>query len=152
MATINRGETIRIQRFFGCSPEILFNAFTRSRAIEQWLAPSDAIKAKVLSYEFSVGGRYRIEFTLPDGQRSVLGGEFVLIEPHCQLIFSWEWEAPDPHAGINSLVTIGVHICGEGCELELTHESLDLSAAVERHTEGWNGALDRLNRFITKRQ
>jgi len=148
-ARCNKIEFIIIDRHYKHSPERVFEAFSRKAAFEQWIAPSDEIGTRVLLHDFKIGGQYRIEFSIPDSGKLFLKGEYVHIEQPRQICFTWEWEEPDVHAGINSLVTVDFLEHKGNTRLTITHENLSTLQATERHIQGWNGALLRLEKLIT---
>lgn len=144
MPVKNQIEPIVLTRCYEQSSKKLFEAFSRADAFEQWIAPSDAIITKVLQFEFKVGGKYRIQFILPDGNESYLGGDYLLIDKPGQIIFTWQWEEPDVHSHIKSLVSVNISSKYGKTELKITHENLSTIDATERHTLGWKGAVERL--------
>lgn len=149
-AISNKIEPIVIEKLYKHSIDKVFNAFSKEKAFGQWIAPSDEIKTRVLLYDFKVGGKYRIEFSVPEAGAIFLGGEYVHIEYLKQICFSWIWEKPDIHAGINSLVTANFLKYKNYTKLEITHENLSTIQAMERHAQGWNGTLLRLNQLLNK--
>jgi uncharacterized protein YndB with AHSA1/START domain len=78
-------------------------------------------------------------------------GNFRQIEPPRQLIFSWVIEPPDEHAGVDSEVRVSLAAVAGGSALTIVHERLDRPGAVERHSAGWLGALDRLEVLLQTR-
>jgi uncharacterized protein YndB with AHSA1/START domain len=148
-ASSNKIEPIVINRFYEHPREKVFKAFSCKKAFEQWIAPSDDIGTKVLLHNFRVNGLYRIEFSIPETGILSLRGEFVHIDYPRQICFTWLWEEPDVHAGVNSLVTVDFIEIDGSTKLSLTHENLSSLESVERHTLGWSGALARLNKSLT---
>lgn len=128
----------------------MFDAFSRKAAFEQWIAPSDDIATRILLHDFKIGGQYRSEFSIPGAGTLRLRGKYVHIEPSRQICFTWEWEKPDVHAGINSLVTVDFLEQKGNTKLTITHENLSTLQATERHAQGWNGALARLDQLLSK--
>ncbi len=147
-AIINKIAPIIIEKIYEHPINKVFQAFSHKAAFEQWIAPSNEITTNILLHDFKVGGQYRIEFTVPDIGVLFLGGEYVHLEINKQICFTWVWEKPDIHAGINSLVTADFIDHGEYTKLIITHENLSMVQTTERHTQGWNGALLRLDNFL----
>jgi uncharacterized protein YndB with AHSA1/START domain len=112
--------------------------------VARWLSPSTEIPLHVLAYDFRVNGRYRFEYRVPTGQIMHVNGEFRAIDPPSRIVFTWVIEPPDEHAGIDSEVIVSIAAVSGGSMLTLIHERLGRTGAVERHTGGWLGALDRL--------
>jgi len=139
---------IIIEKLFKQSVGKVFNTFANKELFEQWIAPSDEIETKILLHDFSVGGCYRIEFIVPDAGTLVLSGEYIHIQPLQQICFTWVWEEPDVHAGINSLVTADFLEYEGQTKLIITHEKIPTPQEIERHFQGWNASLERLNDFF----
>ncbi len=150
-AISNKIEPIVIEKLYRHPIDKVFNAFSQEKAFEQWIAPSDKIETKILLYNFKVGGKYRIKFSVTEADSMFLGGEYVNIEHLKQICFTWVWENTDIHAGINSLVTANFLKHKNHTKLEITHENLSTIQATERHIQGWNGTLLRLEQFFKKR-
>jgi hypothetical protein len=69
-----------------------------------------------------------------------VNGVFRAIDAPSRLIFSWNIEAPDEDAGVQSEVRVSITPHEVGCELHIRHIDLARPGAPERHTEGWKGA------------
>ena len=73
-----------------------------------------------------------------------VSGLYQPIESPSTIVFSWNIEPPDEHAGMRSEVTIALTPDGSGTRLVIRHAQLDLPGAAERHAEGWRGAIHHL--------
>jgi uncharacterized protein YndB with AHSA1/START domain len=133
-----------IRRRFSSTPEKVFAAFTDAQIVSRWLTPSSDVKLTVLEFDFRVGGRYRFAYRIPTGQIMTVNGMYRVIESPLKIIFSWNIEPPDEDAGVKSEVIIRITPDASGSELHIRHEQLVVAGAVERHREGWRGAVDRL--------
>lgn len=135
------------RRRYRASPEALFRAFTQAEDLTRWFSPSEDIQTEVLQLELVQGGRYRIAFHFPDGSRNQVSGQYREIFPR-KLVFTWTWDEPDPHAGIETLVTIELFELGGETEVAVTHERFPNQETRDRHDDGWNGALARLEKWL----
>ena len=124
--------------------ELVFKAFTDPLILPRWFSPGPEITMAVLAHELRPGGRYRFRYQQPDGTISIVAGEFVAIAPPERLVFTWTWEAPDPHAGIKTLVTVAILDRDPGSEVVVTHERFPDEISRARHDEGWRNTLARL--------
>lgn len=138
-----------VRRRLSARPERVFSAFADPELVSRWLTPSPQIRLAVLAFEFRVGGGYRFAYHVSDGQVMTVNGTYHAIEPPRRIVFSWNIEPPDEHAGLHSEVTIAITPAGNGSELHIRHAQLDLVGALERHARGWQGALDGLDALLT---
>ncbi len=141
MSTLLHSVTAR--RLIKANRKRVFSAFSSAEALAQWCSPSVDIAIDVLEFEFAPKGQFRIRYTMPDGSQSFVGGEYEVIEEPSQIVFTWMWEVPDPHADIPSRVLVQFIDLGSTTELLLTHDKLPKDACG-RHITGWEATLDRL--------
>ncbi len=144
--------SIVVRRAYAHSRERVFQAFSEPAQLSRWLAPRTDIGAKVAAFDFNVGGQYRIIFAMPDRTTGAITGTYKVIEPPTQLAFTWCWEAPDPHAGIDTLVTANFIARDSGCELVITHTQLYDQPMKTRHGQGWPASLARLSTWLDEKE
>ena len=137
-----------VRRRFRASKESVFRAFTEPSLLTLWFSPSEDIRVEVLEHDFSIGGRYRFGFRFPEGHRNTVLGTFREISAPYRLVFTWTWEAPDPHAGIETLVIVRIEPVGSETEVVVTHERFPSWESRDRHDAGWSTTLDRLEDLI----
>jgi uncharacterized protein YndB with AHSA1/START domain len=137
-----------IRRVLRAPPERVFAAFADPALVSQWLRPSADIRLEVLEMDFRSGGAWRFAYHVPGGPVVVIGGRYQVVEPPWKLVYSWIIEPPDEHAGLHSEVDVTIAAAAEGAELHIRHSRLTLPGSVERHAEGWRGALDLLSELL----
>jgi uncharacterized protein YndB with AHSA1/START domain len=143
---------IEIRRRFATGPEKVFAAFADAHLISRWLTPSPDVTLSVLEFDFREGGSYRFCYHLQNEQTVIVGGVYRLVEPPSKIVFSWIIEPPDEHAGIESQVTVTISKDEGGTELVIRHEKLARTSAVDRHAEGWYGALGQLAAMLEEEE
>jgi uncharacterized protein YndB with AHSA1/START domain len=139
---------VEIRRRLNAAPEMVFAAFADPGLVSRWLKPAPEVRLDILSFEFRVGGAYRFAYYVRGGQIMHVNGVFSVVEPPTGLIFSWNIEPPDEHAGVKSEVRVAIARDGACSELRIQHLNLSRPGATERHAEGWRGALDQLGELL----
>lgn len=132
------------RRRYDLAPERVFAAFTDPALLQRWFSPGVDVRMEVLAHDLRVGGRYRFRYTEQDGTVSVVAGAFCEITAPRRLVFTWSWEEPDPHAGIETLVTVEIADGAPGTEVTVTHERFPDEESRARHQQGWRTTLARM--------
>jgi uncharacterized protein YndB with AHSA1/START domain len=133
-----------VRRRLSAPPARVFAAFADAALVQSWLTPSPEVVLTVDRFEFRVGGAYRFAYHVPGRPTMFVNGVYRAIEPPSRLVFSWNIEPPDEHAGIASEVTVRLTPDGDGTRLLNRHERLSRPGAAARHAAGWEGAIGRL--------
>lgn len=141
-------ESVTLSRTYAVQTERLYEVLTKPEYMEQWFSPSPDIVLSVQQHERTVGAPYKFCYRQPDGSLSVVVGEYVALERPSLIAFTWGWTEPDPHAGISTLVTMTLKQRERGTDLTVLHEKLPAGDVANRHREGWDGTLDRLQLLI----
>ena len=96
-----------------------------------------------------VGGSYslKVKACMPDGpEEMTVTGKYLEVRSPERLVFTWGWEG-DEYTG--SQVTVDFLALDGGTDLQLTHERLANAASRDRHTHGWTGTFDKLEKLLT---
>lgn len=136
--------SLTLVRRIAAAPATVFTALTTPEGIACWWGP-DAGPVLLAETDVRVGGRYRVRFRMLDGSEHESSGEYLEVVPAKRLVFTWQWLGEADH---ESRVTIELRAIATGTELTFTHARLPDDAARISHTEGWNGALDKLERHF----
>jgi uncharacterized protein YndB with AHSA1/START domain len=142
-------DQVEVERKFNASAKVLFRVLSQAKFVQQWFFPDEEFRLSVEQFDFTVGGQYRFHYTLPDGSVSVVEGKYTRIVPDKRIEFTWTWLPPDPHAGIQTLVSMALEEqCGE-TTLRVTHERLpkDYSTIF---VPGWKRTLEHLAAIVEK--
>jgi uncharacterized protein YndB with AHSA1/START domain len=83
----------------------------------------------------------------PDGQAFHLAGKFCEVEPPRRLVYTFEWEEPDPDDQ-ETVVTLSFLDNDEGTRLVLDQGPFATEARHALHETGWTETLERLERFL----
>ena len=142
--------TAEVRRHLAAPPAKVFAAFADASLVSRWLTPSREVGLDVVQFDFRVGGIYRFAYRVPGRDAMVVSGVYRLIEPPSKIVFSWDIEPPDEHAGVRSEVTVTLAPHGTGTDLLIRHAQLAAPGARERHAAGWSGAVDHLVAMLTE--
>jgi uncharacterized protein YndB with AHSA1/START domain len=136
--------SLTLKRRLKAPPDKVFAAWTDPEKIKRWFGPG-AVECTHAEFDLRVGGRYMISATSPDGEKHQVGGILREIVPEKRLVYTWAWHSMPER---ESLVTVEFKPDGDGTLLTLTHEKFFDEGARDRHLHGWNGALDKLEKFL----
>ncbi len=125
-------EPIVVRRRIAAPPSIVYGYLTDSELWARWQGVGAMIEA-------TPGGIFGI--SMPNGQRA--RGQFVELEPHRRVVFSWGWV---DHPGVppgSSTVEIELVADEGGTMVTLTHTGLP-PEEIDVHRLGWDHYIPRL--------
>lgn len=138
--------SLTLVRRLNARPSIVFDALITPEGITHWWGPDDG-PVLVAETDPRVGGRFRVRFRTLDGSEHECSGEYLEVVKPERLSMSWCWTSGGEGSG-ESLVEIRLRAITEGTELTFTHSRLQDEHTRRSHEEGWNGALDKLERHV----
>jgi uncharacterized protein YndB with AHSA1/START domain len=139
--------SLTLVRLIKARPLIVFDAVTTAEGIAQWWGP-DAGPVLLAEADPQVGGRYRVRFLrLLDDTQYECSGEFLEIVRPQLVVLSWHWKDGLPEPG-ESQVRFTLKAVSEGTELTLIHSQLRDEEGRLSHTDGWSGALNKLQAHL----
>jgi uncharacterized protein YndB with AHSA1/START domain len=136
--------SLTIRRRLKAAPAKVFSAWTEPEQIKRWFGPGQ-VEVALADFELKAGGRWRIVGTSPDGEEHHVSGVVREVVSNERLVYTWAWRSTPER---ESLVTVEFKPEGAGTLLTLTHAQFFDEPARDRHSRGWNGALDKLERYF----
>jgi uncharacterized protein YndB with AHSA1/START domain len=133
-----------VRRVIAASPGRLFAAWTTAAQLQAWWGPR-GVRCTGAQVDARVGGAYRIDNQLPDGAVLSIVGEFLVVDPPRELVFTWRLHPGD--AGPEQ-VTVRFEPCATGTEVVVVHERIATPQARDQHADGWRGCLAGLEGHI----
>ena len=145
MSTVAVKPSLTVKRRFNALPAKVFQAWTDPEKVKRWMGPGEVI---VLSAEGDArtGGHYRWLMQSPDGEHHDVSGVYREVIPNEKLVFSWAWKTTPER---DSLVTVTFKPDDGGTIMTLTHEQFFDDDARDRHQHGWNGSMEKLDKYLT---
>jgi uncharacterized protein YndB with AHSA1/START domain len=155
--------SLQVRRTFPASRERVFAAWTNPENVREWWGAGDDFvrPAPVVEIDLREGGSYRLGMLAKDAEQPyVATGTFREVRPPEKLVYTWSWEheaaAAAAAQGRESLaqvqetvVTVEFFDRGGSTEVVLTHESFPNEDEAAQHTQGWNGVLEQLAKYVS---
>ena len=137
--------SLTLKRRLKAPPAKVFAAWIDPEKVKCWMGPGEG-KALSVECDARVGGRYRWVMQSADGEVHDVGGVYREVVANEKLVFTWAWKSTPER---ESLVTVLLKPDGDGTLLTVTHEQFLDEAARDRHQQGWNDALDKMERYFS---
>ncbi len=148
--------TLIVKRMLNATPERAFQAWTSAEHIQQWMRTEPGMVVPLANVDLRVGGRFRIQMKMPDGEFFTAVGVFKEVKAPERLVYTWDWEKDgsgaefDEVEGKPSLVTVEFLKRGEGTELVLTHSRFATVGSRDSHARGWGKLAESFARLVEK--
>ena len=150
MATKTSEKTsLEIKRFINAPRDRVYAAWTDPAQLKEWWGP-EGVRTRNFTADVRVAGKYRWDLVNQEGEEMTAFGEYRELVPGKKIVFTWQWDDDEAWKNTSSVVTVELSDCDGGTDVKLTHVQLPSEASRDRHTEGWNSMLDRLEGFFSK--
>jgi uncharacterized protein YndB with AHSA1/START domain len=141
--------SLQIKRFINAPRARVYAAWTDPAQLKQWWGP-ESVRTRNFAADVRVGGKYRWDLINQEDEEMSVFGEYRELVPEKKIVFSWKWDDDQSWENRTSIVTVELSDHGGGTELLLKHEQLPSEESRDRHNEGWNSVLDRLDKFFNR--
>ena len=162
MTTINNevqkpdDATLIVKRVLNATAERAFQAWTSPEHIQQWMRPEPGMVVPLASMDLRVGGKFRIQMKMPDGEFFTAVGVFKEVKAPTRLVYTWDWEKDGSGAefgeveGKPSLITVEFLKRGKQTEFVLTHTRFATVESRDNHANGWSKIAESFSKFVEK--
>jgi uncharacterized protein YndB with AHSA1/START domain len=140
---------LEIRRVINVPRDRVYAAWTDVEQLKQWFGP-EKVRTRGITADARVGGKYQWDLIDPEGEEMTVFGEYRELVPGRKIVFTWKFEDDEDWKNRTSIVTVELSDRDGGTELRLIHEQLPSEQSRDGHNDGWNSALDKLERFISK--
>ena len=136
--------SLTIKRRFKASPAKAYSAWIEPEKIARWFGPpgSKIVEAK---FDARTGGKYMILAVSESGEEFHVSGTVKEAIANERLVYDWAWRGTPERV---SLVTVTFKPDGDGTLFTLTHEQFFDEQARDRHNQGWETVLNKLEAFL----
>jgi len=148
--------TLILKRMLNAPQELAFKAWTSPEHIQQWMQPEPGMVVPLANMDLRVGGKYRIQMKMPDGEYFTAVGVFKEVKAPERLVYTWDWEKDGSGAefgeveGKPSLITVEFLKRGERTEMVLTHSRFATVESRDSHAQGWGKIVESFATFVEK--
>ena len=139
--------SLEVKRLIKAPHDCVYAAWIDPAQLKQWFGP-EGVRTYDLVADVRVGGKYRWDLTNADGEKMTVRGEYRELQPGRKIVFTWQWDDDDAWKDRTSIVTVELDDAEGGTEVRLTHVKLPSEQSRNRHTEGWESVLDRLEKLF----
>jgi uncharacterized protein YndB with AHSA1/START domain len=139
--------SLEIVRFINVPTGRVYDAWTDPAQLRQWFGP-EQVRTRNITADVRIGGKYRWDLTSPEGEEMSAFGEYKEVVPGKKIVFTWQWADDETWENHTSVVTVEFVGSRGGTELRLRHEQLPSEESRDRHNEGWNSLLEKLEQFL----
>jgi uncharacterized protein YndB with AHSA1/START domain len=138
---------LHLEKVLPVHPGRAFDACVEPDRLARWWGPA-GFTAPHVALDVRMGGSYRIEMQPPDAAAFHLRGEFLEVDPPRRLVYTFEWEEPDPD-DTTTLVELSFLDHGAGTRLVVDQGTFASGERLSLHEAGWTDTLDRLEWYLT---
>jgi uncharacterized protein YndB with AHSA1/START domain len=140
-----------LERVFDAQRELVFRAWTDPAQYAQWCGPQ-GFAVTVLEMDVRPGGTWRKHLRSPEGVDYWRRGVYREVVAPARLVFTYVSDDPVGVAGFETLVAIDFVARGGKTLMKFRQGAFESTAALESHTGGWTGALERFSAFLSGSQ
>lgn len=138
--------TVKLHRVLKAPVNRVFHAFSNPRAKTAWLPPFGFL-CEVDSFDFKVGGRYKMSFTnFTNGKKHSWSGTFEEIRPNELIIYKDKFD--DPNFPDVMTVTILFKEVSCGTDITIRQEGIPEMIPAELCYLGWQESLIKLAQLV----
>jgi uncharacterized protein YndB with AHSA1/START domain len=136
--------SLTIKRRFNAPPAKAYSAWIEPEKIARWFGPpgSTVVESK---FDARAGGQFMILAKSETGEEFHVSGTVKEAIANERLVYSWAWRGTPDRV---SLVTVDFKPDGTGTLLTLTHEQFFDEAARDRHRQGWEAVLTKIEALL----
>ncbi len=118
----------------------VFNAWLNPEMLAKFMTPGPGMTVPEAQSDAKVGGRFKIIMRTPDGNDLLHEGEYLAIDPHGRLQFTWI----SPYSQDDSVVTLNFTPSDGGTDIRLHQVRFPSEESRDNHKGGWTMILEAL--------
>ena len=155
----DRSNTTCNSKIINASPESLYRAFSDPDALEVWLAPGD-MTAKVHSFDFKVGGGYRMSLYYAESEKRSRGksaeredrftAKFLELIPAKKIVQAITFDSDTPEFSGEMIMDVSFEAEDKGTNVTFLFKNIPPGISPEDNEAGTKSTLEKLAQFLEK--
>jgi uncharacterized protein YndB with AHSA1/START domain len=146
MKEMRQGHALKIERQFDARPEDVFAYWTKPELLARWYHPRSGWITEAET-DVQVGGKYRISFGPPDGDRYVESGEYLWVDPPLRLSYTMTFEGGGEC--FKTIVDVEFIDSGGKTIVAISESGYPTPEVRDKHESGWGSFLNELESALT---
>lgn len=135
---------LTLERRFDAPPAALWQAWTDPDLVRQWFGSDPAGTGSHARLDVRVGGSFEVTFANSDGTEHTCSGDYLVVEPHTHLAFTWRWRS---EPGVETAIHLRFTPVAGGTLQHFEHRGLG-AATSHNYAVGWQSTFDKLARAL----
>ena len=127
-------------------PSRVFALLTEPVELAKWWGPRGFTTPEI-DLDLNSGGPYRLTMQPPEGDLFHLAGEFLEIDPPKRLVYTFNWEPPDPDDR-ETVVRLSLEAVGDATKVSLWQGTFATEGRLELHRDGWSDSFEKLRDLV----
>jgi uncharacterized protein YndB with AHSA1/START domain len=140
------GSQLHLEKIIVAPRERVYAAFVDAEQLRHWWGPT-GFTVQDLQFDAVDGTDYRITMRPPEGDAFNIRGTFRAVEPPRRLVFTFNYEEPDPDDQ-ETLVGLTFESTDGGTRVILDQGPFKTAARLGLHRDGWTETLERFERSL----
>jgi len=138
-----------IERMFDAPRELVWDAFTRSEHLINWMGPK-VYPAASFEADVRPGGTWRGCLRSTEGGRDLWqGGKYLEVERPSRLVYTFQWDKHDEQdETFETVVTVLFENRGAKTLMKFYQSIFNTTSNRDGHVGGWNSGFDRLDEYL----
>lgn len=142
-----KSRTLTIEKTFEAPVDLVWEAWTKPEHVAKWWAPH-GMPLEVIEYDFTIGGKWKYQMSMPDGNPFISEGTFKEIVAKKKIVTSADFKP------MTEDVELHITFQAKGDKTFLVFSVVHASQEYRKQQEemgfynGWGSALERLDTLL----
>ncbi len=141
--------TVTLNRTFNAPIALVWEAWTKPEHIVEWWSPK-GMKTDIIEHQFKVGGAWRYDMHMPDGNTFIAEGIYTVIKTHEEITSKASFKPMTEDVEIQALFKSNGDITEFTFNIIHPTEAYKIAQEKMGILNGWGSVFERLDAFLLK--